>query len=380
MRITHIFHSYYPALGGMERAVQGLTEAQSKMGHEVHVVTSMVGVNDRPRDEFINNIHVHRIRSARLGYPDLTYPLECPKQLLKSSDMVHCHSQNSLFSFTVAKRARELGAKITFYLMAVDALRDYPNLPVRYLGSWYSKRSTEKAVRIADLILVKSYRDQEVLKRNYGFNAIHLPDGVPECYFVIKKADPREFTDKSGIKQEKFFLFVGRLHKLKGPHIFVHALKYINRDVAAVFIGPNGGYGREILKLATRIGVEKRVYVLGYVNEEMKIRALDSATALVIPSIADYVEVYSLVTSEAWARRKRVIASKVGELPYRIKEHINGILVEPSNPILLAKVMSEFLSNDELAREIGEEKMRAPPTWEEVGRRSIELYEGVLNL
>ena len=58
MRIVHIFHNYYPVLGGMERAIQRLAEEQVRIGHEIHVVTSAHGAEGRPREE-LNKVNVH---------------------------------------------------------------------------------------------------------------------------------------------------------------------------------------------------------------------------------------------------------------------------------------------------------------------------------
>ena len=58
--------------------------------------------------------------------------------------------------------------------------------------------------KIADLPLVKSMRDLEILREKYGAEAEYLPNAVPEYYFAAGKADPDEFREKFGIKQEKF--------------------------------------------------------------------------------------------------------------------------------------------------------------------------------
>ena len=209
-------------------------------------------------------------------------------------------------------------------------------------------------------------------------HAEYLPDAVPDYYFTVEKADPDEFREEFGIKQEKIFLFIGRTHKLKGPHILVKALKYVGENVAVVFIGPDGGYLRETLDLAGRIGVKNRVYMLGYVNEETKIKALDSATALVLPSLADHVEVYSLVVSEAWARGKPVIASRVGEIPYRIRQYVDGVLVNPSDPKALVEVMLKVAHDDELAREMEKNGRKNVFSWREVAVKSLQLYRRVV--
>jgi glycosyltransferase involved in cell wall biosynthesis len=132
------------------------------------------------------------------------------------------------------------------------------------------------------------------------------------------------------------------------------------------------------MNLAEKIDVTRRVYYLGYVDEKTKVEALDSATALALPSLADYVEVYPMVISEAWAREKPVIASSVGGIPYRVKQGINGLLVNPSDPKMLAEGMLKLLDDEESAKEMGKNGRKDVFSWREIAEKSIQLYEQVL--
>jgi len=363
-------------VGGIERAVKYLAEEQAKRGHEVTVITSNVDVDNSPKEETINGVNVVRLRSRKLLYNDLTMPNEEPP--IEGVDIIHAHSQNSLFSVTVSEKLKSrVHGKVAFHFMAVDAFRDHPNFLIRFIAPYYGRRNTRKALEIADLPLVRSIRDLEILREKCCVEAEYLPDAVPDYYFIAEKADPDEFREKFGIKQEKIFLFIGRIHKLKGPHILVKALKYVGEDIVAVFIGPDGGYLKETLDLAERLGIRDRVYYLGYVDEEVKIRALDSAIALVLPSLANYVEVYPMVISEAWAREKPVIASMVGGILYRIKQDVNGVLVDPSDPKMLAEAMLK-VAHDELAEEMGRNGRKEVFSWREIAAKSIQLYRQVL--
>ncbi|MGC9113334.1 glycosyltransferase [Acidilobus sp.] len=190
MRIVHVFHSYFPAKGGMENVIKALAEGTASRGHEVHVVTG--AYSGRPAEEVVNGVRVHRVRSLRLGFPDLTYPLCVPRGLLRSADVVHGHSQNSLFTVKVLGEAKGLGARTAIHFMAVDSLRDHPNPLVRLLGPLYSDRNVRAALRASDLRLVKSYRDMEVLRTRYGVETVYVPDGVNEGLLAMLSTAVKE--------------------------------------------------------------------------------------------------------------------------------------------------------------------------------------------
>jgi glycosyltransferase involved in cell wall biosynthesis len=372
MRIVHVIHHYWPFIGGIENVVKALAEGMVKLGHEVHVVASRYGAEGRPREEVVNGVHVHRVRSVRLGYPDLTYPLEYPINLLKSVDVVHGHSQNSLFTVKMIKKAKELGVKTVTHFMAVDALSDHPNALVRLLGPLYGRWTVLRAIRSSDARLVKSLRDREMLKSRYGIDAIYVPDGVDEELLnTPNKAE--EFKAKYGIN-DPFVVYIGRLHRLKGIDVLIKAISIATREepITAVIIGP--GDQRPYRELASRLGVGRNVVFTGFVSEEVKISAIDASTALVLPSISNYVEVFSLAITEAWARGKPVVASAVGEVPYRVRHMVNGLLVPPRNPKALAEAILQLIRDRKLGERLGAEGRERVTTWGKVIDELLKLY------
>jgi glycosyltransferase involved in cell wall biosynthesis len=372
MRIVHIHHHYWPVIGGLENVVKALAEGMAKLGHEVHVVASTYGAEGRPRGETVNGVHVHRVRSVRLGYPDLTYPLEYPTDLLKSADVVHGHSQNSLFTVKMVEKAKELGARTAMHFMAVDALGDHPNPLVRSLGPLYGRQAALRAIRSSDVKLVKSLRDKEVLKSRYGIDAAYVPDGVDERLLTApNKAE--EFRAQHNI-DGPFVVYVGRLHRLKGIDVLIRAIGIAAREepITAVIIGP--GDQRPYRELADRLGVGRNVVFTGFVSEEVKIGALDASTALVLPSISNYVEAFSLAITEAWARGRPVVASAVGEIPYRVRHMVNGLLVPPRNPKALADAILQLIRDRKLSERLGAEGKKRVITWDKVINELLKLY------
>ena len=373
MRIVHIHHHYWPVIGGLENVVKALAEGMAKLGHEVHVITSAYGAQDRPREEEMNGVHIHRVKSIRLGYPDLTYPLEYPINLLKNADVVHGHSQNNLFTVKMIEKAKELGVKTVVHFMAVDALSDHPNSLVRLLGPLYGRWAVLRAIRSSDVRLVKSLRDKETLKSRYGIDAVYVPDGVnEELLNTPNKAE--EFKAEYGIN-ESFVVYVGRLHRLKGIDVLIKAINIATREeptLTAVIVGP--GDQRPYRELASRLGVGRNVVFTGFVSEEVKIGALDASTALVLPSISNYVEAFSLAITEAWARGKPVVASAVGEVPYRVRHMVNGLLVPPRNPKALADAILQLVRDRRLGERLGAEGRERVTTWGKVIDELLKLY------
>lgn len=372
MKIVQVIHSYYPKIGGIESAVQHLAEEQAKLGHEVTVVTAIFGENNVPRYEILNGVKIIRLKSIKLFYNDLIIPIE---HLPINADIIHVHSQNSFFSVYIAEKLKKsTSAKIVFHFMAVDSYNSHPNKFLRLFARYYGRRNTKKALELCDLALVRSRRDLEMLK-SYGTTAKFLPDAVPDSLLSTPRLNSSVFRNKFAITQTKIFLFIGRIHKLKGPQVLIEALKFLDADYALIFIGPDDGYLKKILNLSERIKVRKQVYILGYVDEATKIAAIDSAIALVNPAIADHVEVYSIVLSEAWAREKPVIASRVGELAFRVKDHVNGLLVEPLNPEMLASAMLKLVNDRPLAEQMGRSGKSEVLSWDEIAKKSITLYK-----
>mgnify|MGYP000044055294 FL=1 len=373
MRIVHVCHHYWPVVGGIENVVKALAESMARLGHEVHVVASTYGAGGRPREEVVNGVYVHRVKAVRLRYPDLTYPLDHPASVLRNADVVHGHSQNSLFTVKIIEKAKKLGVKTVMHFMAVDAFGDHPNPLIRLLAPYYGKWMLQRAIEASDVKLVRSRRDQEILERKYGVNTVYVPDGVSEE--LLKKPDmANEFRTKYGI-HEPFIVYIGRLHTLKGINVLIKAMSIVSREMPelkAVIIGP--GDQRPFRELVRKLGIEKNAVFLGFVDENTKIGALDASIALVLPSVCNYVEVYPMVISEAWARGKPVIASAVGGVPYRVKHGVSGFLFKPGDARELAKLIMIVANNEDLAKRMGETGISEVFSWEEIARKSLEVY------
>jgi len=122
MNITHIYHHYYPAIGGKEYVVKQMAEGMFKMGHIISVITSNFRSENGPKKETINGVNVYRLKCLRFIYPDLTIPLEIPINLIRKTDVVHLHSQNSFFSIFFLIVVKMLRRKIILDFLSLGYL------------------------------------------------------------------------------------------------------------------------------------------------------------------------------------------------------------------------------------------------------------------
>jgi glycosyltransferase involved in cell wall biosynthesis len=383
MHITHVFHHYHPVVGGMERVVQFLAEEQVKTGHEVHVITSVMKAKSRSEEEIVKNVHVHRVKSIRFHYPDLTYPIKYPKEILKKSDVIHIHSQNSLFNVILAKRTKEIGKPVVMDFLALNYLKFHPSFFIRFSGGFYQKMLQIQAARLADVAITTNKRDYQILKNEYRIKSEIVQHGINEEY-LARPRDSKTFKRKYGVYDENIIAYVGRIHPSKGLDYLVKATsiiaKEINNFVMVVAGNGNECYLERLKELAKKLGVHDKVRFLGYISEEDKISLLDASRIFVLPS-RHFGENYSLSIDEAYARGVPVIATRVGVLPYKIKHLETGILVPVDDFHSLAKAIITLLKDDSLLVNMREklQSIRGSLlTWKQVCKKLDGIYHNLI--
>ncbi len=176
-------------------------------------------------------------------------------------------------------------------------------------------------------------------------------------------------------------LSVGRLEANKGFGVMVDALAALRAHGAPiqgrwkwVLIG-DGPNRRTLERAIASAGLHEQVLLAGRLPDDELHAWYETATVFVHPTL---YEGSSLVTLEAMAHRRAVIASKAGGLPDKVRGGLNGWLVEPGRPDALAAAISGALgqTGDRLralglaSRQIVEEEF----AWPAVTRKLLDLY------
>jgi len=148
-------------------------------------------------------------------------------------------------------------------------------------------------------------------------------------------------------------IMVGRLDSQKG---FIEGLRTFNLllkerpglEMVVVGAGPEIG---NLTQYVTSEGIGKKVRFVGPLSLEDTRDSICSSAVLLVPSVN--IEGFGLVAAEAGMCGVPVVATNVGGLPETVIGDKSGLLVEPSNPLAMAKAVARVLSSSELHESLG---------------------------
>lgn len=176
-------------------------------------------------------------------------------------------------------------------------------------------------------------------------------------------------------------LSVGRVEANKGFGVMVEAIAALHAHGAPlngrwkwVLVG-DGPNRRSLERAIDRTGLRAHVLLAGRLSDAELHAWYEAATLFVHPTL---YEGSSLVTLEAMAHRKAVVASRAGGLPDKVRSGVNGWLVEPGEPAALAGAISGALGHTrDRLRAMGAASraiVEGEFAWPAVTRKMLDLY------
>jgi glycosyltransferase involved in cell wall biosynthesis len=150
--------------------------------------------------------------------------------------------------------------------------------------------------------------------------------------------------------------FIGRLNRWKGYEVFVEAVARIAPQFPRTrfMVAGDPPPGEEwrtnaLINWLARLGIADRIEMVGFQRD---VRALlDRISVVVTPST--WPEPFGLVTLEAMAAGRAVIASAHGGALDLIEEGSSGLLIPPGDPHALATAITTLLNDPALRIRLG---------------------------
>lgn len=155
----------------------------------------------------------------------------------------------------------------------------------------------------------------------------------------------------SYLREKYALLFLGRLNVEKGFFDLLEAA-VVARQKFPEFMLRCGGEGdmNSVTSAIKELGIESNVTLLGWVEEEDRLKLFDSATIFVLPS---YIEGVPMGILEAMAAGVPCIATTVGGIPDVIEPNVDGILVAPGDVHALANAIVLLLGDENMRTTMG---------------------------
>lgn len=388
MRVLMLSWEYPPkSVGGLAQHVYDLSNAMSKQGHKVHLIT--IGSPGIPDYEEVHGVKVHRVTPYQVSSPDfvtwvmqlnvamLEKCLSLVRDMEKPFDVIHAHD------WLVAYTARALKHSLNLPLIATIHATEYGrnnglhNDLQRHISDieWWLGYEAWKVIVCSNYM----HRELKHVFQTPEDKIVIIPNGVNPEHF--ENQHHTIYRDNYAAPDEKIVFYVGRLVREKGVQVLLDAApKILNYHPNTKFvIAGKGPHLVPLRRQSRRLGLESRVYFTGYVDDNTRNSMYKFADVAVFPSL---YEPFGIVALEAMAARTPAVVSDTGGLSEIIQHGYNGLKAYTGNANSLADNILHMLMNPESAGKMEErayQEVVEKYNWQGIAHNTVQLYREVVS-
>ena len=242
----------------------------------------------------------------------------------------------------------------------------------------------DSIIKNADKIVVSTKHEMNVLQNSYDLNSTKVEIIEPGVDLNLFKPQNKNDSKKLlGLNNEPVLLYVGRIDPIKGLSVLIEAMNLLNyKDRPKLLvIGDNNQSNPtmlNVLEIIERYELQEDVVFIGATEQPNLPLYYNAADICVIPS---HYESFGLVALEAMACNTPVIGTKVPGLESIITDQINGLLIIPNSPKILAEKIKLLISDKNLSKliSINGLKKSKEMTWDSTAEKMTYLYRSLIN-
>lgn len=342
--------------GGVQAQVLGLSRELRRLGHEVRVLAPCDGP---PPEPFVtplgNSLPTAANGSVAPLAPDPSAALRTIRALNDEAfDIIHLHEPivpGPTVTALLLKLAPTVG---TFHAAGDSTSYRVLNKTAR----WAAEHLTTR-VAVSDSA-------KELAHRYLGGEYTTLFNGIELQRYqkphVDREASPTIF-------------FCGRYEPRKGLEVLLQAMSHIPADVK-LWIASDG---LGIDDLQNTYGADSRIKWLGRISEEDKLDRLARCSVFCAPSLRG--ESFGIVLLEAMAAGAPLVASNISGYNNVTSSKRNALLVEPGNPVELARCIMRTFKEPELRKSLvtGGYERATDFSMERLAEQYLSIYRKLLS-
>ena len=369
MKIAIISAVFPPYQGGIGNVAYHHALLLKLKGYDVTVFTPNYHSN-KTREDIIDGIKVIRVVPF-VSYGNAEYVPSMKKELI-GFDTIFLHYPffgGAEFTLSFVNNNKVSRLFVIYHMDVI--LSGWKEKIVEWYTEKYLAHILEKAKKIA--VTSFDYAKSSLVMQYYearGEKFFEIPNGVDLRYFFPGQKNP-DIVEKYALHGGKIILFVGgldRAHYFKGVEFLLYAFRGV-ADKAKLLIIGRGDMLEYYRQMAHDFKIDDRVIFCNNVSAALLPSYYQTADVVVLPSI-NASEAFGMVLVEAMACGKPVIASNMPGIRTVVEHGRNGLLVEPKSVKDLSQALLKILSNETMARsmgELGRRKAEEKYSWEKIG-------------
>ena len=230
----------------------------------------------------------------------------------------------------------------------------------------------KRTYTIADRIVCVSQDTASYIEKEYNQS--------PSKICVIENGLENKEVDSPITERDlETLVFVGRLEERKGIWTLLEAMKRIHAthpNVRLQLIGKNL-LGDVLEQWIANHGLAETMILTGYLEDTKMRRALQQATALVVPSL---LEGFGLIAAEGMLMGTCVVVSDAYGLRSIIKNNETGLVFSSEDPSDCARVLLLALNDPLLRERVGQAAKKEAESRFSLVERTKDLHEIFINM
>jgi len=378
MRLLHLIHQYMPdKVGGTELYTQTVARFQIAQGDEAAIFTPSAATSRFPEPDFENGVRLYRVPVGQRSANQLFSSNFRQSQLSQAwaavlsreqPDLVHIqHLMGLPFGLIKQLWTAQIPYLITlhdYYYFCANAqlltndhsqLCDGPQLglncgrcalaraglppltplaiPLAPLFVWRNRQLRQIARRARRLIAPTEFVRQFYLQAGFP------PDKMLVIGHGIQPPDilpPKPQT----AAQPLHIVYAGGLAWQKGVHVLVTAVNQLPHDAVKLTIAGDPDAFPEYSRSLRQLAQHPQIHLPGKLDRSQLWALLGEADIVVVPSL--WHETASLIIQEAFAAGTPVVASRIGALPERVNDGVDGLLFPPGDDAALQVILARL--------------------------------------